>query len=135
MTGDPRVLLGRWTLRRWLVDRAAGVLGSVDGELVVADRGGRLSWTETGTLRWSGRVAPVSRVYGFRPGPDGWWLTFADGRDFHPWRPGEPVTHPCRADTYAGLVVLDPDGRRMRTRWDVRGPAKDQRIVTRFTRA
>jgi hypothetical protein len=107
------------------------VHGTVAGELVIAVDADGLRWDESGTLRWDGGRYRVSRSYLLRA-DDGWWVRFTDGRPFHPWRPGETVTHPCRADVYTGLVAVDGD--RMRTCWDVRGPAKDQRLVTRFAR-
>jgi hypothetical protein len=104
----------------------------VTGELVIADDRDGLRWAESGTLRWGGATYPVSRTYLLREGADGWEVRFADGRPFHPWRPGVWVTHPCRGDVYTGLVAVGPG--RVRTLWDVRGPAKDQRLVTRLTR-
>jgi uncharacterized protein DUF6314 len=130
--GDPARLVGRWALVRRIADRRTGQHGTVTGELRIDPDGGGLRWTETGVLRWDGVDRPVSRTYLLRHGPAGWEVRFADGRPFHPWRPGEPVTHPCRADVYTGLVTVDGD--RMRTLWDVRGPAKDQRLVTRLRR-
>jgi hypothetical protein len=125
-------LAGRWRLRRRVADRRSGRQGTVAGELVVAPDAGGLQWQETGVLRWGGADRPVTRAYLLRERADGWWVLFADGREFHPWRPDRPVTHPCRADVYTGLVTVDGD--RMRTLWDVRGPGKDQRLVTRFSR-
>jgi hypothetical protein len=128
----PDELAGRWALARRVADRRAGTQGTVVGELVVAPDGAGLRWAESGVLRWGGVSRPVHRTYLLREGPDGWWVHFEDGRPFHPWAPGVAVTHPCRADVYTGLVTVDGD--RMRTLWDVRGPAKHQRLVTRLTR-
>jgi hypothetical protein len=128
---DPDALVGRWSLARRIADREAGLHGTVTGELVVAADGAGLRWAERGTLRWNGADHPVSRTYLIRE-RDGWWVDFSDGRPFHPWRPGVTVAHPCRADVYTGLVTVDGD--RMRTVWDVHGPGKDQRLVTRFAR-
>lgn len=130
--GDPRGLVGRWGLRRRVADRVAGVHGVMVGELVVTPEGGGLRWDERGTLRWAGAEHAATRTYLLREGSAGWEVTFADGRPFHPWRPGEVVTHPCGADLYTGLVRVDADT--MRTFWDVRGPAKHQRLLTRFRR-
>lgn len=127
---EPRDLLGRWGLRRRVVDRRAGGFGTVAGELVLSAVDGGVRWAETGVLRWDGRTVPVSRTLLVRDGH----VYFADGRPFHPWRPGEPVVHPCGADVYTGLVVVDRGGTRLRTLWDVRGPVKDQRLVTTCTR-
>ena len=63
---------------------------------------------------------------------DGWWVRFEDGTDFHPWSPGETVTHPCSPDTYVGLV--DGAGDTWAIRWDVTGPSKDYTMTTELTR-
>lgn len=126
---DVADLVGRWTLARRLADRRAGVIGTMSGELVVDRDGDGLRWSESGVLRWAGRDVPATRTYLLRDG----WVLFADGRPFHPWTPGRPVTHPCRDDVYTGLVTVDGD--RLRTLWDVHGPAKHHRLITRFRRA
>ena len=124
----PGELVGRWSLTRRLADRRAGVLGTMSGALVIGPDGDGLRWAESGVLRWAGREVPATRTYLLRDG----WVLFEDGRPFHPWRPGRPVTHPCRDDLYTGLIAVDGD--RLRVLWDVRGPTKDQRIVTRCRR-
>jgi hypothetical protein len=125
-------LVGRWQLRRRVADRVTGRHGTVAGLLTVVPDGKGFRWAEAGVLRWAGVDRPVTRTYLLRERAGGWWVEFADGRPFHPWRPGEWVTHPCRADVYTGLVTVDGD--QIRTLWDVRGPGKDQRLVTRLGR-
>ena len=129
---DPRTLVGRWELRRRVVDRVLGAHGTMVGELTVVPDGVGLRWDERGTLRWDGAEFPATRTYLLRENADGWAVEFADGRPFHPWRPGEAVTHLCRADLYTGLVHVGPT--LMRTLWDVTGPTKHQRLITRFRR-
>jgi hypothetical protein len=125
-------LVGRWVLVRRVADRLVGRQGIVRGELTIAPDGAGLRWSEQGTLTWGGADHPVSRAYLLRERDDGWWVEFSDGRVFHPWRPGAWVTHPCHADVYSGLIAVDGD--RIRTLWDVRGPATDQRLITRLRR-
>ncbi|HST64119.1 MAG TPA: DUF6314 family protein [Mycobacteriales bacterium] len=129
----PADLVGRWRLVRRVADRAAGAQGTVTGLLTVSADGAGFRWDEHGTLVWAGVEHPVSRTYLLRERAGGWWVDFEDGRSFHPWRPGAPVTHPCRADVYSGLITVDAD--RIRTVWDVRGPGKHQRLVTRLYRS
>lgn len=131
---DPRDLLGEWRLDRAVLDRRSGLRGCVHGSLVVTDEGSRLRWAERGTFRWDGREVPVERTYLLVPGTAGDVpeVLFADGRPFHPWRPGEWVEHPCAEDRYRGLVT--GEGERVRVVWEVRGPAKAQRLVTRLRR-
>jgi hypothetical protein len=106
----------------------------VTGELLVVDADDGLRWTEHGELRWNGGRYPVTRTNRLRLVDGAWWVLFEDGRPFHPWRPGQRVVHPCAEDRYEGLTVVDRGGTRMRSLWDVRGPAKWQRLVTRFRR-
>jgi hypothetical protein len=74
-----------------------------------------------------------SRAYRMRRVNDDWWVNFADGRPFHPWRPTDWVDHPCRGDVYRGLVTFaGPDA--WQTEWQLRGPSKEQRITTQFVR-
>jgi Family of unknown function (DUF6314) len=129
----PDDLLGQWRLRRRLVDRQAAVFGAMAGRLVLSRDGEDLVWSEAGVLRWLGRDVEVSRRYLIRETGDGWWVLFDDGRPFHRWTPGIPVEHACGADMYRGVIEahgLD----RWRVLWDVTGPDKRQRIVTRLTR-
>ena len=63
-----------------------------------------------------------------------WWVCFADGRPFHPWRSGEFV-HPCADDLYRGRLSLDPaEPDLFELVWEVTGPAKRQRLVSRLRR-
>jgi Family of unknown function (DUF6314) len=129
---SPGELAGEWSFRRRLADLRTGRFGSAEGTLTVDAT--RQLWSESGELAWSGRRAPVSRTMGFTRIEDEWWMTFADGSHFHPWRLNEMVQHDCRADVYRGLLVLDQDADRLRIGWDVVGPAKHERIVTRYRR-
>jgi hypothetical protein len=130
---DPPALLGDWRLERWLADRITGRSGTVSGSLTLRGEGDQIVWSEQGTLLWNGSRLPVSRSYRLLRAEDGWWLYFPDGRPFHPWTPGQWVRHPCREDSYRGLITITgPD--QWRTRWDVEGPGKAQRIITELFR-
>ncbi|MBV9592233.1 MAG: hypothetical protein JO147_00335 [Actinobacteria bacterium] len=129
-TTQPTDLLGRWSLRRRVVDRHAGVTGRVEGTLELSAVGDEVRWVETGTLRWLAGDYPVTRELVITRDPSGWMVRFADGREFHPWLPGMVVTHPCRADVYRGLITIDRRRTRLRVLWDVAGPSKNQRLVT-----
>lgn len=131
---SPRDLLGTWTLARTIDDRLAGEQLTVDGETVLTDEpDGRVRWAESGTLHRRGADLPVTRVLFVEPRDDGWFVTFDDGRDFHPWSPDERVVHPCGADTYAGRVTpVDDD--HWAVEWQVSGPAKDYTMVSDLTR-
>ncbi len=130
---EPTELLGVWRLWRRVVDRRQGWGGTVAGTLTLVDEGPRIRWRESGTLRWDGADLPVTRELLLQRERGAWQVRFADGRPFHPWRPGEVVDHPCNADLYRGLIDARPDS--LRILWDVVGPAKDQRLFTRCVRA
>jgi hypothetical protein len=131
---EPADLAGSWTFRRRVRDGLSGEHGHARGTAVFTTGPDGGSWREQGRLCWGGRWLPFSRTLGFAHVDGAWWVTFEDGRPFHPWRPGIAVTHPCRADTYRGLVVVDDVRAELRIGWDVTGPAKRQRIVTRYRR-
>lgn len=134
---DPRDLLGDWSFERVVDDHLAGELLHVTGTTTLsAADGGAVRWAEEGVLRRGSLELPVSRVLHLAPGSEGWRVTFEDGRDFHPWEPGEEVVHLCGADTYRGLVELEPGGQAeaWRVTWRVSGPSKDYTMVTRLGR-
>jgi hypothetical protein len=134
MTALPPDLLGVWQLRRRLADRRTGRFGRITGRLELSRAGSAVRWLEVGRLEWDGAVFPVTRELSLTSDVDGWQVRFADGRLFHPWRPGAVVEHPCRADLYRGLIDVDARHTRLRVLWDVVGPGKEQRIVTRCRR-
>jgi hypothetical protein len=131
---DPATLLGTWTLSRVIDDRLVGAQSRVEGQLVLTEVSpGRVRWAESGTWHQPAGDVDVRRdLWLERADGDGWWVRFEDGTDFHPWSPGEPVTHPCSPDTYVGLVDGVED--RWVVRWDVTGPRKDYTMTTELTR-
>lgn len=133
---DPRSLVGQWRFERVVTDRLADEVIEVDGvvEFSLADEGS-VRWAEQGTMHRAGVDLPVSRELVVVHRDDGWMVTFADGRDFHPWSPGTQVVHLCGDDTYVGLVERDVDGPRWQVRWQATGPRKDYEILTRLAPA
>src|SRR5690348_2020090 len=120
----PTELLGLWQLRRRLLDRRLRLHGTVVGTLTLSPDDGGVRWLERGQLCWPGRSAVVFRELRLREDAAGWQVFFADGRIFHPWRPGAAVVHHCGQDVYRGVV--DTARNRLRILWDVAGPAKEQ---------
>lgn len=131
----PTDLLGTWTMARRVHDRTAGIRGRVRGTVEFVPDGADVRWVEHGELSWDGRTFEVGRELLITSDGDGWMVRFDDGREFHRWTPGRSVIHPCRADVYRGHIDVDPTRTSLRVLWDVTGPAKDQRIVTRCARA
>ena len=130
---DPRDLAGTWHFDREVDDRlgpARHVTGTTE---LIAEDDGRVRWSETGTMTWDGGETPVFRNLFVEQRPDGWWVTFEDGRDFHPWSVGQSVVHPCGADTYEGRIDVAATGA-WTVVWDVTGPAKDYTMTTHLTR-
>ncbi|GAB3756675.1 DUF6314 family protein [Microlunatus parietis] len=132
---DPLTLLGTWQLDRVIDDRRNNVRGTATGRLTLAPEpaGDRLRWFEECLLEWRDYRGPATRTYYLAPGPDGWRLTFDDGRLFHRWRPGETVRHDCGDDDYAGTVEPAPETGGMIIVWRVTGPRKDYTSTTRLT--
>lgn len=132
---DPQTLLGTWRLDRVIDDRRNGVRGTARGILALEPEphGDRIRWFEECRLEWRDYGGTATRTYYLRRGPDGWQLTFDDGRLFHDWRPGETVRHGCGADDYTGSVEPAPDGAGMIIVWQVAGPRKDYTSTTRLT--
>ena len=136
---DPTTLLGTWVLTREIEDRRAGERHHVEGTLELGlDGADRVRWVETGLWHHpAGDVEVHRRLWLERldgSDEDGgqWWVRFEDGRDFHPWRPGREVVHPCAPDTYRGTVAGTVQ--EWEVTWEVTGPAKDHTLRTRLTR-
>jgi hypothetical protein len=134
---EPDALLpGRWTVDRTLHDAARGA-GTFAGEAEFAPDAAGIAWRERGRLRLGGYDGPAARELRIEPDGAGWAVRFADGRPFHPLDLSGgrcAAAHPCGGDVYEGEYELaGPD--ELRVRWRVRGPAKDQRIESRYRRA
>lgn len=130
---DPHALLGTWRFERVVDDRRAAEVLHVSGSTTLVAEGASVRWAEEGVMRRGDLELPVSRVLHLVPAADGWAVTFEDGRDFHPWAPGEEVVHLCGADAYRGRIeVTERDG--WTVTWWVTGPTKDYEMVTRLRR-
>ncbi|WP_439689907.1 DUF6314 family protein [Curtobacterium sp. SP.BCp] len=131
---QPTDLLGEWELRRSVVDRLAGVEGTVTGSTTLSlTDPDEVRWDESGTMTLDGRTVPVSRTLSVRRSDDDvWTVHFADGRVFHPWVWGTSVAHACAPDDYTG--VLDGDAERWTVRWEAHGPAKDYTLTSELRR-
>lgn len=153
----PLDLLGTWRLHRDVEDRRDRQRLRVTGSTTLERLDdGRVRWHDEGTLfRPGAEAAPVHRtLHAVPPGhpdePDGgstggtgctrgtggtgWWVTFEDGRPFHPWLLGTDVEHPCGEDRYRGRVDVSDPRLAWRVVWDVRGPGKDYTMRTTYSR-
>ncbi|GAA4211087.1 DUF6314 family protein [Actinocatenispora rupis] len=130
-------LTGRWTLDRHITDLSTGGTGTFTGIGEFRPDGPDLAYSERGELRFGGHVGPAWRALTYRASGDGLRVEFDDGRHFHDLdlRTGTwTVTHPCRADAYAGEFRVTSADHWVQD-WRVTGPAKDLRLHTTFTRA
>jgi hypothetical protein len=131
---DPTTLLGTWRLERLVDDRRLAEGSHVSGSLVLARlTADEVSWQESATWHRADGDVPVRRGLRLVLGDDGWWVRFDDGRDFHPWTPGEDVVHACDPDTYRGRISGTPDA--WTVVWEVSGPTKDYTMTTVLTPA
>ncbi|MCY7394903.1 MAG: DUF6314 family protein [Nocardioides sp.] len=135
----PLDLLGPWHLAREIDDRHTGQRLRVDGTTRLTVVGEEVGWAESGLLTRPGAApARVSRRLRVVRREGGWWVLFEDGRDFHPWRPGGWVEHPCGADHYRGRILVDPlpvHPVTWQVTWQVTGPAKDYTAHSVLSRA
>jgi uncharacterized protein DUF6314 len=126
---SPESLLGSWSLTRTIEDRRLHEDSALDGVLELTEEfPGRIRWEERGTWHRPGGVVEVRRGLRLERSDRGWWVLFEDGRDFHPWAPGERVVHECAPDTYRGEVDGTPE--RWTVTWEATGPEKDYTMTT-----
>lgn len=133
---DPIALSGRWQFERTITDRVVHEESRVVGHTeLTCEASDRIRWSEKGTLHWRDKAIPVSRVLFLQLRGRDWFVTFDDGREFHPWAPGEAVEHECGADLYRGHIDSSGPGlRRWNVEWHVSGPQKDYTMTTLLTR-
>lgn len=133
---DPLALTGTWTFERVISDHAAHEEHHVTGTTeLVAEGPDRVRWSESGVMAWRDTEIPVSRTLFLTLRDDGWFVTFDDGRDFHPWTPQTEVEHLCGNDLYVGRIdVLTGGPARWTVEWNVTGPAKNYTMTTVLTR-
>lgn len=132
---DLRAFLeGTWTVDRDLAEGDAR--GRFEGLATFTTDGEGLLWDEHGELVLGAYRGPARRRLQLVPRGAAWEVLFEDGRPFHllDLSSGHcEAGHDCRADRYDGSFdVLGPDA--FEVAWDVHGPAKDQRIVSRYRR-
>lgn len=129
---DPSVLVGTWHFSRVIEDRLLGAVSEVEGELELTRYPpDGLGWEERGTWHRAEGDVHVQRALRLERVGEQWWVRFEDGRDFHPWRPGEQVVHACAPDTYRGRVSGTTSA--WTVVWEASGPQKDYRMTTRLT--
>lgn len=122
---------GAWRFSR-RIKHADGQEVLVTGSAVWTPSGEGLACEETGEMLLPGAaLMQVKRVYLWM---EGLRVHFEDGRFFHEVPPeGGETTHWCDPDRYDGTYDFGPWPDFI-VSWDVRGPHKDYRMVTTYTR-
>lgn len=129
-------LEGRWHLTRRIDDHRAGLVGTFEGAAVFVPDGHGLRQEENGVLRY-GDATPMQagRVYLWRQEVGGLAVYFEDGRPFHHVGPARlEDRHLCDPDTYDVTYDLSRWPVWVQD-WTIRGPRKDMRLVSRFSRS
>ena len=129
---------GHWQMMRIIENVPEGVIGEFWGECEFSPDGLGLTCREQGVLRFHGVDYHSGRVSLWRfPGPGRIEVRYEDGRPFHDFTAREPeATHLCGEDRYRVSYDFEPEGTAdtWLCRWDVKGPAKDYAMTTRYRR-
>lgn len=129
-----RFFAGRWQMVRIIENVPEGVIGEFWGEARFEPDGAGLTCRESGVLRFRGADYHAERVSLWRFGDGGRIeVRYADGRPFHDFVLDDPqALHDCGDDSYRVSYVFE--GSDWVSRWEVRGPAKDYIMTTRYRR-
>ena len=129
---------GEWRVERAIEDVRAGRAGRFEGRAIFTPDADGLAYLEEGVLTMDGAAGfAATRRYRWRDAGAGTIeVRFDDGRLFHRFYADEPMpgaAHECPPDQYR----VGYDFRawpRWIADWRARGPRKDYRIVSTFTR-
>ncbi|MEM8793090.1 MAG: DUF6314 family protein [Pseudomonadota bacterium] len=130
----PSFFAGQWQMVRIIENVTEGVIGEFWGEADFAPDGNGLTCRENGVLRFRGADYHAERAALWRfPGAGRVEVRYEDGRPFHDFVDEDPeAIHQCGEDTYRVSYAFDGDA--WTSVWDVKGPAKDYRMTTRYRR-
>jgi hypothetical protein len=130
-------LAGVWAIRRSIIDRQLGIVGTYTGVAEFTTIKGGLRYHELGELSFGSYrgVAHRNLLLAFQK--DGCAeVLFPDGRLFHTLdlRNGtNRVTHLCGSDAYYGCFEAT-DSKSLCVDWVVKGPRKNQQLSTCYSR-
>ena len=125
-------------MMRIIENVSQGVIGEFWGECAFTDAntggGDGLICREQGVLRFHGADYHSGRVSLWRfPGQGRIEVRYEDGRPFHDFLADKPeAVHQCGGDRYR--VSYDFGADTWLSHWDVKGPAKDYSMTTRYWR-
>ncbi|PJJ87380.1 hypothetical protein CLV77_1948 [Brevirhabdus pacifica] len=133
----PDAFIGRWRLDRRIHDRLTGQESRLEGEAVMRPQGADIAYDEEGRLEFPGQPPMIAtRSYLWQPDGDGVWVFFEDGRPFHRFSLAltmPEASHHCPPDMYYVSYNFTRWPSWGAT-WTVRGPRKDYRIESSYTR-
>lgn len=119
------------------IEHGGGDAVDVTGVAVIEPSGAGAHYRETGRMvMGDGAAFDTQQRYVWQERAGRIFVTFADGRSFHdfdPVRGGTVSKHLCGADTYCGGYDFS-EWTCWAVTWDVTGPRKDYRSVTRYLR-
>jgi hypothetical protein len=123
--------LGEWTVKRVVLDRTSMGRVFFEGSVTID----RDRFDERGEGLFNGYRSSAIRIYRLQSSPGRAIVLFPDGREFIRLdeRPVQTVLHHCGADTYRGRFFFLSAVAWIET-WQVIGPRKNYRSVTRYQR-
>ena len=130
--------LGEWLISRQIDSSSPGQSGEFVGRAVFDPSPFGFHYRETGQLTTdSGHEMRAERRYHWHRRGQGAEVRFADDRTFHvvDLTAQQPTaTHDCPPDWYEGAYDFR-HWPRWTVRWQVRGPRKDYRMLSSYSRA
>jgi hypothetical protein len=123
-------LTGDWSVARDINDCQGAFHGRAS---FTPQPDGTLRWHETGDLTLDGAELPAYRTLTIDAGGR---VRFDDGRPFHDLTLVDGACdafHPCGPDEYTGRYEVVDDTMFVVT-WRVRGPGREDTIISRYTR-
>ena len=124
-------LLGRWDVRRVIVDHLSGAVNRFTGTAIIS----ALEFVETGTVRYGSVSLQASRCYRLENRADSLEIAFPDGRAFInlDGRASQTVRHLCGDDDYRGRFIFAAADDWIEA-WRVNGPRKRYASLARYHR-
>lgn len=124
-------------MERSLLDLRHSVYGALLGGASFRSAGPSLLYEENGALQFGSHSGAAEQhyLYDFDDDPTRACVRFRDGRPFHDLdlhRGRAAVSYLCGADVYEGrFTVIDET--RWQSSWTIKGPRKDQEILTHYS--
>lgn len=129
-------LKGSWCLTRQITDHNRGQTGQLTGEARFTPTGNGLVYHERGLLQIGDYSGEATQSLRFQAAENGAAVHFSDGRPFYHLdlsASTDSALHLCAPDEYEVTTrVISAD--EWHQSWQVRGPAKNQKILSVFHR-